>query len=277
MTGLLPSFMIIGERKCGTTSLYRYLTEHPSVLPCTVKETHFFSKSSRVVRRDIEQYRSFFPSVTDAAVQSQILDLDERDQIIETTLSKPIESGRKYITGEASANMLMTVPPRRIFDVLPKVKLIVVARDPVARAFSHHAMHVRFKQEGRWQFRFVSDYRRDFERERWASRLRIRGPYLAPGRYEESLRRWLDVFPREQVTVVRTEDLAEPRAQAQVLETLCDFLDLRRFNFSGVGAAKLNVASSVARDEQTAARLRAYFAPSTQRLERLLGRSMGWD
>lgn len=277
MTGLLPSFMIIGERKCGTTSLYRYLTEHPSVLPCRVKETHFFSKSSRAVRRDIERYRSLFPSVSDTAVTSQVLDLDAQDQIIESTLSKPIKPGRRYITGEASANMLMTVPPRRIFEVLPKVKLIVVARDPVARAFSHHAMHVRFKEEGRWQFRFVSDYRRDFERERWASRLRIRGPYLAPGRYEEGLRRWLKVFASEQVTVVRTEDLAEPESQARVLAHLCDFLDLDPFNFSGVGAAKLNVASRVARDPQTADWLRAYFAPSTARLERLLGRSMAWD
>ncbi|MBV1857346.1 MAG: hypothetical protein KUG77_02965, partial [Nannocystaceae bacterium] len=94
---------------------------------------------------------------------------------------------------------------------------------------------------------------------------------------EESLRRWLDVFPREQVAVVRTEDLAEAQAQARVLEDLCGFLGLNPFNFSRVGSAKLNVASSVARDEQTAATLRAYFAPSTERLERLLGRSMAWD
>ncbi len=269
--------MIIGERKCGTTSLYRYLTEHPAVLPCSVKETHFFSKPDLLRRRDLEAYRAFFPSVDDAAVQTQVLDLDARDQIVETTLSKPIVAGRRYITGEASANVLMAVRPRRIFDVLPNVKLIVVVRDPVARAFSHHAMHVRFKREGRWLFRFVSDYRRDFERERWASAVGLRGPYLAPGRYEESLRRWLSVFPADQVAVVRTEDLGEPESQARVLERLCDFLDLQPFNFSGIGGGKLNVASRVERDEQTADRLRAYFAPHTARLERLLDRSMGWS
>lgn len=268
--------MIIGERKCGTTSLYRYLTEHPSVLPSTVKETHFFSQSSRVVKREFDRYRSFFPSVDDAQVKTEVMDLDANDEIVVSTMAKAVEPGRDYITGEASANVLMTVPPRRIYDVLPKLKLIVMVRDPVARAFSHHAMHLRFKREGRWQFKFVTSYRRDFERERWASRLGLRGPYLGPGRYIESVQRWLEVFPQAQLFVVRTEDLADPDAKRAVMASLCEYLELPAFDFSAVTSSKLNVASSVPRDADTAVWLRDYFAPFTAQLESLLGRSMAW-
>jgi len=266
--------MIIGERKCGTTSLYRYLTEHPCVLPCRVKETQFFSG-----RRSpsLDDYREFFPSATDRVARTQDLDLDAEDRLIETTRSKAMRPGLRYITGEASANVLMTVPPRRIFGVLPALKLIAVVREPVARAFSHHAMHVRFKREGRWQFRLVSpDYRRDFTLERWASRLGVRGPYLAPGRYVESLQRWLDVFPRTQLMVVRTEDLDDLETRRDVVATLCDYLELPPFDFSGLADQRLNVASDVPRDDVTAAELREYFAPFTERLEALVGRSMGW-
>ena len=268
--------MIIGERKCGTTSLYHYLVDHPAVLPCTVKETHFFSQSTRRVRRDFESYRAFFPSGEEAEVELQTLDLDARDQIVQSTVSKRVEAGRAYITGEASANVLMTVPPQRVFGVLPKLKLIAVVRDPVARAFSHHAMHLRFKREGRWAFRFVTDYRRDFGREKALARLGLRGPYLGPGRYIESLERWLDVFPRAQLRVFRTEDLAAPQTRAQVLQELCDFLDLDPFDFSASETPKRNVATNVARDDETAEMLRAYVQPYNARLEALLGRLMDW-
>ncbi|MCR9162425.1 MAG: sulfotransferase [Nannocystaceae bacterium] len=268
--------MIIGERKCGTTSLYHYLVEHPAVLPCSVKETHFFSQSTRRVRRSIERYRDFFPSGDEEEVELQTLDLDGHDRIVEGRLSKRVEEGRAYITGEASANVLMTVPPQRVFGVLPGLKLIVAVRDPVARAFSHHAMHLRFKREGRWLFRFVTDYRRDFEREKALSRIGVRGPYLGPGRYIESLERWLGVFPRAQLKVVRTEDLALEATRADVLRDLCDFLELEPFDFADSASPKRNVASHVARDDDTAAMLRAYFQPYNARLEALLRRSMGW-
>lgn len=276
LPGLLPSFMIIGERKCGTTSLYHYLVDHPAVLPCAVKETHFFSQSTRRVRRNFDSYRAFFPSGDEAQVELQTFDLDARDQLVEGTVAKRVEAGRVYITGEASANVLMTVPPRRVFGVLPELKLIVVVRDPVARAFSHHAMHLRFKREGRWGFRFVTDYRRDFAREKALAKVGFRGPYLGPGRYIENLERWLDVFPPAQLRVFRTEDLAAAQTRAEVLRELCDFLELDRFDFSSCQAPKRNVATSVARDDETAAMLRTYFEPYNTRLEALLGRSMGW-
>jgi hypothetical protein len=38
----LPDFVIIGAQKCGTTSLYNYLAEHPNVAPAFTKEAHFF-------------------------------------------------------------------------------------------------------------------------------------------------------------------------------------------------------------------------------------------
>ena len=56
MQYLRPSFFIIGERKCGTSSLYRYLIAHPNVLPCQLKEPNFFGKGAEYVNENIEDY-----------------------------------------------------------------------------------------------------------------------------------------------------------------------------------------------------------------------------
>jgi len=61
MQFLRPSFFIIGERKCGTSSLYRYLIAHPNVLPCQLKEPNFFGKGATYANENIRDYWGLFP------------------------------------------------------------------------------------------------------------------------------------------------------------------------------------------------------------------------
>lgn len=272
-----PSFMIIGERKCGTSSLYRYLVAHPRVLPCKVKETHFFSQAADTVRRDFDRYLDFFPSDDDEEATGQWIELDDKDRIEHSQLRVPIEPGVSYVTGEASANVLATVDPKVVYEHLPALKLLVAVRDPVERAFSHYAMHRRYKAEGRRWFWLLRSVRPTLGAEWLASKLGVNGPYLAPGRYLESIQRWLAVYPRDQLKVVRTEDLDDPRTAATVMQEVAEYLELPDFDFSDVVASRFNVSRKKDRDEAVARALRRYFAPHNRALEAFLGRELRWS
>src|SRR5438552_13255519 len=57
-TRLLPDFLIIGGQRCGTSSLYYYLTEHPGIISASTKETHFFDEC---FTKGLPWYRAQFP------------------------------------------------------------------------------------------------------------------------------------------------------------------------------------------------------------------------
>jgi hypothetical protein len=268
--------MIIGERKCGTSSLYRYLVSHPRVLPCKVKETHFFSNAPQYVREHFEEYLRFFPDDADSEATGEWIELDESDRIEHSQLRVPIEPDVEYITGEASANVLATVDARLLYEHLPDLKLIVLVRDPVERAFSHFAMHQRYKAEGRKWFWLLRSMRPTFAAEWVVSRLGLDGPYLGPGRYLENIERWLQVYPRPQLMVIRTEDLDDAHTAESVMEQLCEFLELPEHDFGDVLSERFNVSRHKARDEAAAAALRRYYAPHNRALEDFLGRSLDW-
>ena len=98
--------------------------------------------------------------------------------------------------------------------------------------------------------------------------------YLARGRYAEQLERWLMLFPREQLLVLKAEQLfAEPQ---QVLDQVHDFLGLPDHRYEQV--ARLNPgAYDDAVPPETRARLAEYFRPHNERLYELTGIDFGWD
>ena len=108
---MLPGFLIVGAQRCGTTSLFKALIQHPQVKrPFGLKGIHYFDVD---YQRGIGWYRSHFP------------------------LSRP---GSPGLTGESSPYyMFHPLAPGRIAADLPGVRLIVALRDPVERAYSSHA------------------------------------------------------------------------------------------------------------------------------------------
>jgi len=111
----LPTFLIIGAQKCGTSSLWAYLRQHPQVFVPSVKELNFFSKPGDDV--DLETYSRWFADAAGAAA-----------------------------IGEASPNYTMFPTTgdvaAKIARVLPDVRLIYLMRDPVERIRSayHHRL-----------------------------------------------------------------------------------------------------------------------------------------
>jgi Sulfotransferase domain len=120
----LPNFLIIGAMKAGTTSLYRYLRDHPQIFMPEVKELNFFNPH-RNWHRGTEWYRSRFEGADDGVVA----------------------------IGEASTSYTkypwVRDAPERIAEVLGDVRLIYVVRDPIERMRSHYLHNVVTGQERR--------------------------------------------------------------------------------------------------------------------------------
>ncbi len=278
MAYLLPSFFIIGERKCGTSSLFRYLVAHPQVLPGKLKEPDFFSHSFEYIEQHWQEYVSLFPPAEGAdPVVLKWPELDERGQLYEEEVCYVRQPGKHYITGEASANTLEMGTPQVVQAFLPEVKLIVLLREPVARAFSHYRMYRRFQREGRPLGFELGDFEEAVERE--LQQLRAGGPpgpLLGPSLYARNLKPWLEAFGHERLRVWFTEDLAEPLRAQRVLSEVLDYLGLAPYNYAKYVMRHYNRAPKAQVPRDIGKMLRAFFKPWNEALAALLQRPLPW-
>ena len=247
----LPDFLIIGAQKAGTTSLHAYLSEHSRVPVPTKKEVHFFDHE---FHRGTGWYRAHF----------------QREK-----------SGRT-LSGEATPYYLFhPLVPERVAEVLPECKLIVLLRDPVDRAFSHHNHECALGFEDLdFEEAIVAEPQRlAGEEERLVRELRYRSfahqhhSYLSRGRYAEQLERWLEYFGRERLLVLSAEDLfTEP---GKIVGEAQEFLGLAAETPADLSAKNARTYAPIG--EQARADLQAIFEPHNRRLYELVGRDFDWD
>lgn len=258
----LPDFLIIGAQRCGTTSLYRYLVQHPRVAPAVLeKGVHYFDTK---FDKGVSWYRAHFVSSFYKEHWSRRHD------------------GQTLITGEASPYYVFhPLAAGRIAELLPEARLILMLRDPVKRAYSHYQHEVARAFE---HLPFEEALRREPERlEGEAERMEAdpgyysfnhqHYSYLARGRYLEQLRRWHSVFPREQILIINSEEFfAEPdRAYRQVLAFLrLEDRSLHKYQ-------KLNARAYPDMAPETKAYLKEYFAIHNSSLSAYLGTDLGWS
>jgi len=244
-----PNFLIIGAQKAGTTALYAYLRRHEAITGPAWKEVSYFD---RHYRRGSAWYRGNFP----------------------------LRAGTR-IVGEASPSYLFhPAAPERAAALVPEVRLIVLVRDPVERALSHYHHEVALGREllsfeealACEDERMAGELERMLEDPSYFSRAWWSHTYLARGRYAEQLERWLVHFPREQLLVLSSEELAArpDEAYARVLA------------FLGAPPHRLETYPRVYERNyppmrsETQERLSRCFAEPNRRLYELVGRDLGW-
>jgi hypothetical protein len=181
---VLPSFVIIGAAKAGTTALYWYLSDHPQVFMSPVKETNYFAfglgDDGKPLYGDPDLHR--FPVQTSAAYEELFSG-----------------AGEALAVGEASPIYLeCPQSAARIREALPTARIICGLREPVDRAYSDYLMFLRTR--GR---------RLDPDRDLTAASdwARPDSHWMQISRYHEALSRYFDLFPREQIHVFLFEDL----------------------------------------------------------------------
>ncbi|MCB2153941.1 sulfotransferase domain-containing protein [bacterium] len=191
-----PNFLVIGSQKCGTTWLANVLSRHPEVYsPPNQKELHFFDD-----RPTFEKGMDWF--------LSQFEDGSGKKRIGEYT-PNTIYLGR----GPEDDPTWREETPERVRELDPQMKLIVLLREPVSRAVSAH-----YHNMGVGRIAPTMDI---FDADRSFHTIRM-------GLYAFQLKRWFEVFPREQFLILFFEE-AVRTDQHSTLQTTLDFLDLSPF------------------------------------------------
>ena len=239
----VPNFIIIGCQRCGTTSLYTYLAQHPQILTPIKKEMDFFSWH---FDRGIDWYLAHFP---------------------------PMPPGEQFLTGEASPSYFDSrEAPERLYSLFPDAKLIVLLRNPVDRAISQFYRLTDLNWEARSLDRVISD---EIERLNQNPEYIIGeepGNYLARGRYIEFIKNWRTFFPPEQLLILKSEDFYA--GAATTVKQVLKFLDLPEYQLSEYQNA--NPGSYQPVNESVRDWLRDYFRPYNQQLEEYLSTNFNW-
>jgi len=275
-----PSFFIIGANKCGTSSLYRYLVDHPSVLPCAEKEPNFFGEHDPdYIASHIDDYFDLFPTVDHTGPVTLAWESsDEAGSDQHAVLTVDRQPDRAYITGEATASTFHDVAPSLLHRYLPDTRLIVLVRDPVERASSHHRMYQRFFEAGYDDEGPVADFESDIAAELEAHRRGEPTRYLAPGFYVDLLEAWESTYGVQQVLVFASEDLADPAAAEASMRRLESYLELPPHRYDpALLSRRFNWAQPATMSPATRSALAALYRPFNERLERHLGRELRWQ
>ncbi len=199
----LPNTVVIGAPKSGTTSLYHYLRQHPEVFLPRQKELHFFSydllaqniqgpgdeNALHPVCRTKQEYLAHFQGVADEKVVAEV----------------------------SPSYLYFCQVSERILAELGLVKIIAILRDPVEKAFSQYMHLVRANRE---TLPFYAALQAEEERRAagWGDMWR----YAESSLYAARLRRYIELFGRQQVQIILAEEFfAQP---AKVMQDLFDFL-----------------------------------------------------
>ena len=259
-TRLLPHFIIIGAQRCGTTSLYRNLVKHPCVAPALLKEVHYFDWN---YHRGTNWYRSHFPS---SLYQWYARKIWKRDTF----------------SGEASPYYFFHPRvPERVGKLLPEVKLVVLLRNPMHRAYSHYQMEFKKGYEtlsfdeaiSAESERLAYEAEHAGEEDTWKSFHHRHHSYLSRGNYVDQLTRWMKYTDEQRLLILRTEDFwVDPTSTYQ---RVVQFLDLPRWELQDYRSSHISQYAKM--DRAIRRRLTQYFRPQNQRLYDLLGRDFGWD
>lgn len=249
----LPSALLIGAQRSGTTSLFNYLVQHPDVLRPLSKEIHYFDLH---YANGPTWYRARFP------------------------YAHRLRSGS--LTLDASPYYLLhPLVPERVAQLLPQIKLIALLRNPVDRALSHYQHEVRLGHES---LSFPEAIEKESQRlEGEEQRLRSDPDYYSfnhhcfsytrRGLYLEQLRRWLRHFPRSQLLVLQSEWMF--RDPAAACAAVHDFLGLRQHRLDRYPPF-FQGKEERGMPEDVRTRLTAYFEPHNRELFRWLGKDFDW-
>lgn len=245
-----PNFIIVGTQKGGTSSLYSCLTQHPSVMPASKKEIHYFSQ---YYHQGMDWYLEHFPV-------------------------RP----NSMLSGEASPYYLFhPLAAERIAKDFPHIKIIIMLRNPAQRAISHYHQQARRKHEKlsmleaftNEEQRIAKSWQRLLDGDNLHGATVQQCSYLKRGQYLEQLLRFEKHFPSEQIHLLESEQFF-----SQPLDTLSavfEFLQIdSTFTPPDLWPRKPGNYEKI--DEDITCFLENYFKGPNQALFQYLGQEFNW-
>lgn len=244
----LPKFIIIGAQRCGTTSMYNYLIQHPKIIPAKRKEIHFFDNN---FNNGLSWYYTQF------------------------------DSKNESLTGEATPYYIYHPHAiKRISKIFPEIKIIVLLRSPVNRAYSHYHHECRLGVEKLSFDDAINDEKTRLKGEidlikndeNYYSFNHQHFSYLDRGFYYNQLKTCFKFFPKSQFKIIQSEKFYE-KTQTEMNDVF-NFLGLesiRIYNFE-----KFKNFAYPPINEEAKVKLEEKFEKSNERLYSLLDWEEKW-
>ena len=257
---VLPELLVCGGQRCGTTSMYKALAQQPTIYrPVWRKGVHYFDVPPG---RGLEWYRAHFP------LRAQL----DRAARKHRTRALSFESSPYYLFHPLAAD--------RIAADLPDVKLLVLVRDPVERAYSAHAHELARGYEtlgfedalDAEEGRLAGEAERLLADPTYESHAHRHQAYRSRGEYAPQLERISSLFGRDRIKVVDSHRFfAEPEP---VYADVMQWLEVEP-SVSPI-YERHNARPRPEMSESLRTRLDEHFAPHDQALEDWLGRPPSW-
>jgi hypothetical protein len=275
-----PKFLIIGAQKAGTTALFYYLAEHPSLRPSKEKELGFFAPEIFADWPEHPYHKILCtsegaPHFADRGAHRRAL------AWYHSHFPPPHRLGRHRLTFEATPEYFYYPETAlRIFRYDAEMKLIVLLRDPVERAFAAWNMYSRFGEYRPHVYsprKETRDFRTAVEEEIAGieSREPVSDPgYVRRGIYHEQFERLFAHFRRDQILVLDNRNLMSETSA--VVDRAVTFLGLAPSEHDAEWGP-IHVGEYATEIPGDARRLlEDFFEPHNERLYRLLDHDFEW-
>jgi hypothetical protein len=253
---VLPDFFVIGPGRTGTTSLYHYLDQHPSLSKSAYDELGFFDVNFHL---GLSWYRSLFPSIfTKYRIKSK------------TNFFMTYDVTPSYVRRPWNA--------KRIKKLFPDTKLIVILRNPVDRTYSHYHLAEQFGETRTFEeivkedMENISKWNIDSKNDAYFA-TKVEKSILARGFYVEQLLSWFELFPKNQILVISSEELASNTKN--VMSEIFKFLNLPDYEIPNI--EKVNVSKYSKMNPDTRKMLIDFFKPYNEHLFKFLDRKFDWN
>ena len=259
-----PDFLVIGTKRGGTTSLWNWLLQHPACLPMVPARQHL--KSNHYFYWHFDRgpgwYAGFFPTGATRRLAAR-------------------RAGGPVVTGEASPYYMFDPRvPARVAAQLPQAKIVILLRDPVDRAASHHRERTRAGVEplafadalAAEEGRLAGELERIAADPFYYSRPHDWYSYRSRGIYAPQVAAWQAVVPPERMLIVQSEEMyADPRG---AFDTVTDFLGVGRIE--DLQARRYNYHQHEDMPASVRAELTEFYRNHNRELFELIGRELSW-
>ena len=253
-----PNFFVIGGMRCGTTSLYHYLGQHNCIKRAAYDEIGYFDDNFHL---GLNWYRSLFPT---------------------KFMQKKIESEyKKFLTYDVTPFYIYNpLVVDRIFKFSPNAKIIAVLRNPIDRAYSHYNNKMQAEGDTKTTFEEIINAEIEIIEKNKKNiddyAFLVNTFYellLARGFYAKQLEFWFKKFPRKNILLISSEELATNTDKT--ISEIFEFLEVPIQKISDL--TKQNEIKYPKMKDSTREILINFFKPYNEKLFGMLGRRFNWN
>ena len=249
----LPSFIIIGVKRCGTTTLFENLAEHPCIEKSSHDNIGFFNDNFHL---GINWYKSHFVT------------LNKKNEII--------KKFGKFATYDVTTSYIRNPElATKIKAEIPNCKIIAILRNPIDRAFSEYNENLKKKPNmdsfEKIILQELNDYRKisDEDINLIIKQLNL----IGKGLYQRQLKKWFEMFSKESILILSTEEFE--KNPDMTYSKIFHFLELPDHKIKNTKKFNKNLYSKM--DGNIRKKLEEFFEPHNNELFNLINENFKWN